>query len=232
MPLFYFDSTYILIVIGMIVSLMASAKLQRTFSKYSGVFSKSGLTGQQTAELILERNGLSHVRVVPIAGQLTDHYNPANKTLALSESVYNKRSLAAVCVAAHECGHAVQDKTAYAPFNLRSAIVPTVNIGQAISIPILIIGAIIGSYNLLVPIGIMLFSFTLIFQLVTLPVEYNASSRALDMLAGYQILAPDEIKGGQKVLSAAALTYVAGVFASLMSLLRIILIFGGGRNRD
>lgn len=229
---FYFDSTYILVLIGMAISMIASAKVSSTFSKYSTVRSQSGYSGAQAARMILDSNGLNHVKIVPIPGQLTDNYNRLNKTLSLSQSVYGNTSLSAVAVAAHECGHAIQDQREYLPFNLRGAIVPIVNIGQTVSMPILIAGVIMGSYDVLVPLGIFLFSLSLIFQIVTLPVEFNASSRAMDAMQSNGLISQEEVKGAKAVLSAAALTYVAGVIASLLSLLRIMILFGGRRKGE
>ncbi|TRW27994.1 zinc metallopeptidase [Criibacterium bergeronii] len=231
MPFFY-DWTIIFILIGAGIAGIASTKLRATFAKYSAIRVSSGITGAEAARKILDTNGLSNIRIVPIAGSLTDHFDPRNNTISLSQSVINSSSIAAVSVAAHECGHAVQDLQGYAPYNLRTAIVPVVNIGQNIAFPILLLGYFLGSANFLIPLGILLFSSTLIFQLVTLPVEYNASDRAFDLLESSGIITRGEVGASKQVLRAAALTYVAGVAASILSLLRIIIIFGGGRNRD
>lgn len=228
---FFYDWTIIFVIIGSFIAMMASSSMKSTFAKYSRIRSSSGVTGEDAARAILDRNGLSNVRIVPIGGILTDHYDPRNKTVALSETVINSTSIAAVSVAAHECGHAVQDLQGYFPFNLRSSLVPVVNIGQNLAMPLLILGYIISSFDFLIPIGILMFSTAFIFQVVTLPVEFNASARAFDLLEGVGILNRNEVKSSQKVLRAAALTYVAGVAASLLSLIRIIIIFGG-RNRD
>lgn len=231
MPI-YFDYTYILVVIGGIISMIASSKMQSTFNKYARIRSASGLTGEQTARMILDSNGLSNVRIIPISGSLTDHYNPTNKTIALSETVINSTSIAAVSVAAHECGHAVQDLRGYTPYLVRAKIVPVVNFASQISIPILMIGLFMSYFNFLLPIGIALFSFTLIFQIVTLPVEFDASFRALDLLLGKGILSNNEIGSSKKVLRAAALTYVAGVITSFLTLLRYIIIYNSRNRRD
>ncbi|EHL14714.1 hypothetical protein HMPREF9629_00263 [Peptoanaerobacter stomatis] len=235
MPYYYgfgYDWTFILIIIGGLISMFASGRLKSTFSRYSMIRSASGMTGAQTARVILDANGLSNIRVVPIAGELTDHYDPRNKTISLSQSVMNSTSIAAVSVAAHECGHAVQDLKDYKPYLLRAGIVPIVNIGQNLAMPIFIAGIIFGSFNFLVPIGIGLFSLTLLFQIITLPVEFDASSRAFDLLRECNVLKVQEIDGSKKVLKAAALTYVAGVAASLLSVLRLIIIANSGRRRD
>ena len=230
MPYIYWDSTYILVVIGAVICMIASARVKTTFNKYSAYRSMSGMTGAQAAERILHAAGIYDVRVQHVSGNLTDHYNPANKTLNLSDSVCNQTSVAAVGVAAHECGHAIQDAINYAPLNIRSAIVPAANIGSQLSWPLFIAGLIF-SIDPLVTLGIVLFSLAVLFQLVTLPVEINASSRALKMLESTGILGADEKKGARKVLTAAALTYVAALAASILQLLRLI-ILAGGRDRD
>ena len=227
---YYFDPTYFLLIIGMILSMAASARVKSTFSIYSRVRSASGLTGAEAARRILHMAGITDVTVVPISGSLTDHYNPRNKQLALSQDVYDRTSVAAIGVAAHECGHAIQDAINYAPLNIRSAIVPAANVGSQLSWPLFIAGLIF-SIRPLVTLGIVLFSLAVLFQLVTLPVEINASSRALKMLESTGILGTDEKKGARKVLTAAALTYVAALAASILQLLRLI-ILAGGRNRD
>ena len=225
-----FDWTYVLLIIGMLLSLAASTRLKSTFSYYRKIRSASGLTGAETAERILRAAGITDVHVRAISGSLTDHYDPRTKTVSLSEDIYDKTSLAAVGVAAHECGHAIQDATNYAPLNIRSAIVPAANIGSQLSWPLFIAGLIF-SIHPLVTLGIALFSLAVLFQLVTLPVEINASSRALTMLETTGILGTDEKKGARKVLTAAALTYVAALASSILQLLRLI-ILAGGRDRD
>ena len=227
---YYFDPTYLLLVIGMVLSLLASAKVKSTFSVYSRVRSASGLTGADAARRILRMSGITDVTVVPISGSLTDHYDPGSKRLALSQDVYDKTSVAAIGVAAHECGHAIQHATNYVPLNLRSAIVPVANIGSTLSWPLFLAGLIF-SIRPLLTVGIILFTFAVLFQLVTLPVEFNASSRALKMLGSSGMLGNDEVKGARKVLTAAALTYVAALASSILQLLRLI-ILAGGRDRD
>ena len=227
---YYFDPTYFLLIIGMLLSMAASARVKSTFAIYSRVRSASGLTGAEAARRILRMAGITDVTVVPISGSLTDHYDPRNKQLALSQDVYDRTSVAAIGVAAHECGHAIQDAQNYVPLNLRSAIVPVANIGSTLSWPLFLAGLIL-SIRPLLTLGILLFSFAVLFQLVTLPVEFNASSRALKMLGSSGMLGTDEVKGAKKVLTAAALTYVAALVASILQLLRLI-ILAGGRNRD
>lgn len=224
------DPTYFLLIIGALLSLAASTRLRSTFAIYRKVRSASGLTGADAARRILRAAGITDVQVVPIRGNLTDHYDPRTKQVGLSEDVYDRTSLAAVGVAAHECGHAIQHATNYAPLNLRTAIVPLANIGSNLSWPLFLAGLIF-SVEPLINVGILLFSLAVLFQVVTLPVEYNASSRALKMLESTGILGPEENKGAKKVLSAAALTYVAAVAASILQLLRLI-ILSGGRRRD
>ena len=229
-PSFYFDPTYILIIIGVIICSIASMRVKSTFSKYSGMRNHMGLTGAQAAERVLHGAGIYDVRIERVAGNLTDHYDPGSKKLALSQDVYDKTSVAAIGVAAHECGHAIQHATNYVPLNLRSAIVPVANIGSTLSWPLFLAGLIF-SIRPLLTVGIILFTFAVLFQLVTLPVEFNASSRALKMLGSSGMLGNDEVKGARKVLTAAALTYVAALASSILQLLRLI-ILAGGRDRD
>ncbi len=224
------DWTVLLLFAGMVLSMIASAKLKRTFSVYCRIPSASRMTGAQTAQRILSMAGLSDVQVCPVSGQLTDHYDPRTRTVRLSEAVYNQTSLAAVGVAAHECGHAVQHHTQYAPLRWRSAIVPIANFGSGLSWPIFLVG-LLTSIRPLLYLGIILFLGAVLFQLVTLPVELDASARALRLLTEDGILAQQEVSGARKVLKAAALTYVAALAASILQLLRL-LILAGGRNRE
>ena len=228
---YYMDWTYILVLIGAIFSIMASAKVNSTFNKYQRVRSMTGMTGAEAAEKILNQNGIYDVDIQHIKGNLTDHYDPRTKVLRLSDATYGSNSVAAIGVAAHECGHALQHKEEYFPLKFRSAIVPAANIGSRLGIPIVILGMIMGQNDLLIQIGIWVFSLAVLFQIVTLPVEFNASSRAMRMLEQYGILGSDEIGKTRKVLSAAAMTYVAAAAASVLQLLRLILL-GGRRNRD
>ncbi|MBU9738703.1 zinc metallopeptidase [Diplocloster agilis] len=235
MPFYYFwDPTYILIIIGLILSLWASSRVKSTYAKYSRVRSMSGMTGAEAAARILHTAGIYDVQIQHVSGDLTDHYDPRNKTLNLSDSVYGSPSVAAVGVAAHECGHAIQDAKSYAPLKIRGAFVPVANLGSGLSMPLILIGLIFGvnsQWGILVDVGIILFSLAVLFQLITLPVEFNASRRAIQMVESTGILYGDEVDGTKKVLSAAALTYVASAAAAMLSLLRLILLFGG-RNRD
>ena len=226
----YFDPTYLLVIVGVLLCMLASARVRTTYAKYERVRNHSGMTGRDAAERILRGAGIFDVRIERVSGHLTDHYDPRTKTVSLSEDIYGRNSLAAVGVAAHECGHAIQDAINYAPLNIRSAIVPAANIGSQLSWPLFIAGLIF-SIDPLVTLGIVLFSLAVLFQLVTLPVEINASSRALKMLESTGILGADEKKGARKVLTAAALTYVAALAASILQLLRLI-ILAGGRDRD
>lgn len=232
---YYMDWTYILVLIGAILCMAASARVNSTYSKYARIRSMSGMTGAEAAQRILSQNGIYDVRVEHIRGNLTDHYDPARKVLRLSDAVYGSNSVAAIGVAAHECGHAVQHQTGYAPLKIRSALVPAANIGSRLGIPIIILGILFGGAgSFLAQIGIWVFSAAVLFQIVTLPVEFNASNRAMRMLGQYGILGQQEVGHVRKVLSAAALTYVAAAASSVMQLLRLVLLFGGrgGRDRD
>ncbi len=228
---YYMDWTYILVLIGAIFSIIASAKVNSTFNKYQRVRSTTGFTGAQAAERILNQNGIYDVSIEHIGGNLTDHYDPRTKVLRLSDATYASQSVAAIGVAAHECGHALQHKENYAPLKLRSTIVPVANIGSRLGIPIILLGVLLGYNYLLVQIGIWTFSLAVLFQIVTLPVEFNASNRALRMLGQYGILGEEELSKTRKVLSAAAMTYVAAAAASILQLLRLVLLFGR-RDRD
>ena len=231
---YYFDPTYILLVIGMVLSLAASAKVKGTFAKYSKVHSTSGLTGAEAAQQILHMAGITDVSVVAVAGSLTDHYDPRSRQIALSQDVYDKTSVAAIGVAAHECGHAIQHQQGYVPLTLRSAIVPVANLGSTLAWPLILIGLFFTSNTgtFLIDLGILCFSFAVLFQLVTLPVEFNASHRALRILGEQGILSDSELPYTRKVLKAAALTYVASAAASILQLLRLVLLFGGRRRDD
>ena len=231
MPFFYYDSTYVLVLIGAIISMIASARVKSTYAKYGKVRSHSGMTATDAARMILDNAGLRHVRIERVSGDLTDHYSPKEQVLRLSDSTINSGSIAAIGVAAHECGHAIQHSQHYAPLSIRNAIVPVVNLGSPLSWPMILLGLIFG-FTGSFKVGILLFSFSLIFQIITLPVEFNASSRAIAILENSGMLYEDELKGARKVLSAAAMTYVAAVVATLLSLLRLIILFGGRRNND
>lgn len=230
---YYFDPTWILVIIGAVLSMAASAKVNSTFSKYSKVRSMTGMTGEDAAKRLLNSQGIYDVTVRPVKGQLTDHYDPRTKTVNLSESVFHSTSVAAIGVAAHECGHAMQDNVGYVPLKLRGAIVPVANIGSQAVFPLIIIGVLIGGMGSpLVNIGLILFSLAVIFQLITLPVELNASRRAITLLDQVGILGGQEVNQTRKVLGAAALTYVAALAASVLQLLRLVILFGGRRDND
>ena len=226
-----FDWTYILLIIGMLLSLAASAKLKSTFARYRRVRNASGLTGAEAAARNIRAEGLTDGQRRAIPGSLTDHYDPRTKTVSLSQDIYGQTSLAAVGVAAHECGHAIQHAVHYVPLELRSAIVPAANFGSTLSWPLFLIGLIAG-IRPLITAGIVLFSLAVLFQLVTLPVEINASARALRMLQSTGILGTEETGGARRVLTAAALTYVAALAASILQLLRLLILAGGRRNDD
>lgn len=226
------DPTYFLVLIGVVICLLASAKMKSTFKKYSRVRNHSGMTGREAAERILNRAGIYDVRVEHIGGDLTDHYDPRSKVLRLSDATYNSTSVAALGVAAHECGHAIQHNTGYLPLQIRGALVPVVNLGSTIAWPLILIGLFFSSRSsiLFLNLGILAFSLAVLFQIVTLPVEFNASSRAVHILGGSGILYEDEVNATKKVLFAAALTYVAGALSSMLQLLRIILLANNKRN--
>ena len=231
-PGFYFDPTYILIIIGALISMWASARVKSTFAKYDRMQNLRGMTGAQAAEMILHSAGIYDVSIQRVSGSLTDHYDPSSKILRLSDSVFGRTSVAAIGVAAHECGHAIQHDQGYAPLQIRTSLVPICNFGSTISWPLILLGVILGWNQTLIRIRIILFCAVVLFQLVTLPVEFNASSRALKMLSSMGILHGEENDAAKKVLSAAALTYVAGAAASILQLLRLILLFGGRGRRD
>ena len=226
-----FDWTYLMVLAGAILSMVASAKVNSTFQRYAKVRSMSGMTGAQVARKILDRNGLNNIPVEHVSGNLSDHYDPSAKVLRLSDSTYNSVSVAAIGVAAHECGHAIQHKEGYGPLKLRTAIVPAANIGSRLGVPIILLGLFFGGGgSFLVNLGIWVFSLAVLFQIVTLPVEFNASNRALVMLEDYGVLGSDEKRKAKSVLSAAAMNYVAAAASSILQLLRLIILFGGRRN--
>lgn len=223
----YWDQTIIILIPALIFSLIAQLMVKGTFSKYSGVRNSRGYTGADATRAILDRNGLSYIRIEHINGELTDHYDPGANVIRLSDSVYNNDSVAAVGVAAHEAGHAVQYAEGYGPIKVRSAIIPITQFGSNLSTPLVILGIIFSS-NVLITAGILLFCTVVLFQAITLPVEFNASGRALKVLREDHFLDDDEMKGAKSVLTAAALTYVAAMFSALASLARLLLI----RNRN
>ena len=226
----YWDSTYILVIIGAIISAIASWNVNKTFRNFSKFANGKSLLAQDVAALVMHKAGIYDVRIEHIRGTLTDHYSPNEKVLRLSDSVYDSTSVAAIGVAAHECGHAIQHKEGYFPLKLRSASVPIANIGSKLSWPIVILGLILG-YVGLARIGVYLFTFVVLFQLITLPIELDASRRALTILEDSRLLIGGELKGATKVLRAAALTYVAALFSTILQLLRLIMLTQGNNRR-
>lgn len=225
---FFYDPTWWLIIVGMLLCLAASGNVSVTYRKYSKIENARGMTASEVAERILKGAGISDVRIERIEGELTDHYDPKNKVVRLSEGVYYSTSVAAIGVAAHECGHVLQHYNGYLPIRVRNAIVPVVNFGSNLSWPLILLGVLFGLTRL-VDVGIILFTLVLLFQIVTLPVEFNASKRAIGVIRNTGILYGDEITGAKKVLNAAALTYVAGVIATALQVLRLFLLFGRRR---
>ena len=238
MPYFYgFDMTYLVIVLPcLILAMWASANVNSTFKRYSKVYSTRRITGAQAAERVLRANGVSNVRIERVSGHLTDHFDPKTNVIRLSDSVYDSHSVASIGVACHEAGHAVQYAQSYAPIKLRAAIIPITNIGSKLAMPLILLGILLNfgeaySYGF-VYAGITCFSLSLIFQLVTLPVEFNASRRAMNAIAEGNILYEEEQRGARKTLTAAALTYVAATAVALAQLLRLLVLFGGGRRNN
>lgn len=231
MPFYYgLDWTFIVLIPAMIFALYAQWKVNSTYNRFSDVPNARGLTGEQVARRILDANGLWDTKVVHIKGNLTDNYNPKTNTVSLSDSTFSSTSVAAIGVAAHECGHAVQHATGYVPIKIRSSLVPVTSIGSSMGWIIILVGLIFSSYNLAM-IGVLLFSATAVFQAVTLPVEFNASARALDTLRSDFILADEELPLARKVLSAAAMTYVAALVSSLAQIFRLLLIVNSNTRR-
>lgn len=233
----YFDWTYFFLVLpAMLFAMIASAGVDSTFAKYSKQYSSRGVTGAQAARFVLDKNGLQNIPIEQISGKLTDHYDPRANVIRLSSDVYNGTSTASIGVACHEVGHAIQHATGYTPIKIRSAIVPITNIGSKLAVPLIIIGIICSSlgefFVWLAYIGLIGFALTAIFQLVTLPTEFNASSRALATIRDNNILTPEELKGAKKVLSAAAMTYVAALAVAVAQLLRLIIIVSRRTDRD
>ena len=230
---YYFDPTYVLVIIAFLLTLFASMGVKSTFSKYNDVRSSRGITAASAARQILDANGLQNIRIEHVSGDLTDHYSPNENVIRLSDSTYNSTSVAAIGVAAHECGHAVQHATGYVPLKLRSSLVPVANFGSSIAWPLIILGFFFNSSttsSLFINLGILAFSLAVLFQIVTLPVEFDASHRALKILGNTGMLYEDEVRDTRKVLTAAALTYVAGAASAILQLLRILLLTGNRRN--
>lgn len=228
------DPTYVLVLIGVVLTLLASARVKSTFAKYERIRNSAGLTGRDAAERILHGAGIYDVRIERVSGSLTDHYDPRNKVLRLSDSTYHSTSVSAVGVAAHECGHAIQHAVNYAPIRWRGALVPVANLGSNIAWPLIVIGLFITgeSSSLLINLGIIAFSFAVLFHLVTLPVEFNASNRAIQILGGNGMMSREEVGAVKKVLGAAALTYVASAATAILQLLRILILTAGRRDDD
>ncbi len=229
-----FDMTYLVLVLPcLILSLWASSNVNSTFKKYSRQFSRRGLTGAEAAQRVLSANGVSGVRIERVSGNLTDHFDPRTNVIRLSDSVYGNTSTAAIGVACHEAGHAVQYAVGYAPIRLRAAIIPLTNFGSRLAMPLILLGLVFTAFgDTLVTLGIACFGLSLVFQLVTLPVEFNASRRALRTIESANLLTQEEQRGARKTLTAAALTYVAATAVALAQLVRLIAIFGGRRRRD
>ena len=232
-----FDISYLVLVLPCIIfSLWASASVKSTFNRYSKVYSSRRLTGAQAAQRVLSANGVTGVRIEQVRGNLTDHFDPSTNVIRLSDSVYNSTSVAAIGVACHEAGHAVQYAHHYAPIKLRAAIIPLTNFGSKLAMPLIIVGILLSSLSnlgtMFVYLGIAAFGLSLVFQLITLPVEFNASRRALRAIEDGAILTNEERRGAKKTLTAAAMTYVAATAVALAQLLRLILIFGGRRRDD
>lgn len=235
----YFDWTYILVIVGALLCTWANSRVSSTYSKYAKVRGRSGMTGAEVADRILRNSGINDVQIQHVSGDLTDHYDPSSKVLRLSDSVYDSRSVAAIGVAAHECGHALQHKEGYGPLKLRSLLVPAANLGSKLGLPLVLLGLALGfgfelpdgGYFSLAQIGVWVFSLAVLFQVVTLPVEFNASGRALKMLQNYGIMGDDEIDDCKHVLGAAALTYVAAAASSVLQLLRLVLLSNRRRRR-
>lgn len=226
------DPTYYLVLIGMLLCLGASGLVNSTMKKYSRISNRYGMTGAEAARRILNQEGLNNVQIECLKNSSGDHYDPRTNTVRLSYDNYNGTSVTAVSVAAHEVGHALQHAKGYAPLSIRSALVPVVNIGSNLGLPLILIGVLLSWNQTLIQIGIWAFALSVLFQLVTLPVEFNASRRAVQRIDYYGLLTTEEITGSKKVLTAAALTYVAAAASSALQLLRLMLLFGGNRRRD
>ncbi len=228
----YMDPTYLLVLIGALLCMGASALVNSTMNKYSRIGNMAGITGGDAARRILNNEGLYDVRVECLSGRQGDHYDPRTKTVRLSQANYHSASVTAVGVAAHECGHAIQHAKGYAPLSIRSALVPVANIGSNLGLPLILIGVLLGWNQVLIQIGIWAFALAVLFQLITLPVEFNASGRAVAKIEQYGLLGTQETAGCKKVLRAAALTYVAAAASSILQLLRLVLLFGNNRRRN
>ena len=233
-PYYYgMDMSYLVLVLPcLILSMWASSHVNSTFKKYSRQYSRRGLTGAEAAQRVLYANGVRGVRIERVSGDLTDHYDPRTNVIRLSDSVYASTSTAAIGVACHEAGHAVQYAVNYGPIKLRAAIIPLTNFGSKLAMPLILLGLVLGSVDFLVPLGIACFGLSVVFQFITLPVEFNASRRALEAIETAGLLTDEERRGAKKTLSAAAMTYVAATATALAQLLRLILLFGNRKRRD
>ena len=227
----YFDSTYFLVIIAMVLTMAVQWYMTSTFSKYQKIISKSGLTASKAAAMILSSSGIDNVRIGRVEGSLTDHYAPTKKELNLSDTTYDSRSIASIGVAAHECGHALQDHRKMTLLNLQMSIVPVVNFASRLSIPLILIGIVLGLMNL-AQVGVYLFAATLVYQLMTLPIEFDASNNAIKVLRENNMMDESELYGVKKVLTAAALTYVAAAASTFLQLLRFVILINGSRRSD
>lgn len=228
--MFFYDWTMIIVLPALLLALFAQSKVSSTFNRYAKVYARSGLTAAQAADAIMQKSGITDVRIEHVRGNLTDHYDPRDRVLRLSDGVYDSTSIAALGVAAHEAGHAVQHAQGYMPLEIRNVFAPVASIGSNAAIPLFIVGLLF-SWEPLVTIGLVCFSFAVVFSLITLPVEFNASNRAVAALSGYGYLTQEETQGASKVLSAAALTYVASALTAILQLVRLF-ILSGRNNRD
>ncbi len=226
--MFFYDWTMIIVLPALLLALYAQSKVSSTFNRYSKVYARSGLTAAQAADAIMRQNGITDVRIERVRGNLTDHYDPRARVLRLSDGVYDSTSIAALGVAAHEAGHAVQHAQGYMPLEIRNVFAPVASIGSNAAIPLFILGLLF-SWEPLVTVGLVCFSFAVVFSLITLPVEFNASSRAVAALSGYGYLSQEETDGAQKVLNAAALTYVASALTAILQLARLFILSGRSR---
>lgn len=226
----YFDKTYFLVIIGVIISMIAQANIQKAFNKYSKIKSKKNITGYQAAKYILDTNSYNDISIKKIGGSLSDYFNPATKEVALSGDSFTDTSIASIAVAAHECGHVIQYKEGYAPLRIKSWLVPAVNFGSKLAFPVILLGIFLSQQRLL-DLGLILFSLALIFQLVTLPVEFDASRRAIRVIDESGMLHGEELDGAKAMLKAAAFTYVAATLATALQLLRLFLLYGNRNNR-
>ncbi len=231
-PFYYYDPTYILLLPAIILALYAQFRVQSTYAKFQKVQNKRGISGADAARMILDRNGLRHVSIERIGGNLSDHYDPRTNVVRLSAAVYDSATVSAVGIAAHEVGHAVQHNTGYTPIKIRNTILPVVQVSSHLAIPLILIGIFLSSFSVLIEVGIILYAAVVAFQLITLPVELNASARAREAVYELGCLDAEETKGAKRVLSAAALTYIAAAASALLQLLRLILLTGNNRRRD